>query len=427
MEIFNSYILNLYILFKTLHKIVNISFSSQYHRQSFLMMKKFIWTVILLIGFVSLQAQTSTFDVSTSSFLTYQLGFQRPRESFARKEAALKALFAAKNLIWPARYLYIRSFKYDSQLEVWAKNKLEEPYKLVKIYKVCALVGTLGPKRFEGDYQVPEGFYHISGFNPNSNYYLSLRLNYPNASDRVLSDPVRPGGDIYIHGGCSTVGCIPIKDDQIGELYVMTASSKAAGLDFIPVHIFPVKFDVQKSYEYINTLTKDNPQLKAFASKLEDAFDYFETYKQVPVVMIRDDGEYVIKDALPKTPKFQPKVRLTSNHKPTVRKIDFLPTSVAKWPEYPGGAAAFSEYLKELSKEMEKVLPDDVTRAFAQVEFIIDTDGSAVNFKVLKGVDDYFNAVLVEKMEQMPKWSPAIYQGKPAAKKMVQSIQVGQE
>lgn len=390
------------------------------------MMKNLIWIVLFLAGIIPLNAQTSAVSITSSSpFLTYQMGFQRPRESFARKEANLKALFAAKNLNWPAKYMYIRSFKYDSQLEVWVKNTANEPFKLLKIYKVCALVGTLGPKRFEGDYQVPEGFYHISGFNPVSNYYLSLKLNYPNASDRVLSDAVKPGGDIYIHGGCATVGCIPIKDDQIDELYVLTASSKAAGLDFIPVHIFPVKYDVQKSYEYINKFTKDNPLLKAFSDRMEDAYDYFEKYKQIPVVLIKDDGEYVINNALPKVAKFQPKVRPKSNHKPVVRNITHIATAVAKWPEYPGGAEVFSAYLKQLGKDMVKVLPDEVTKTYAQVEFIIDADGSPVNFKVLKGVDEYFNAVLVEKLEQMPKWSPAIYREKPVAKKMVQTIAVG--
>ena len=389
-------------------------------------MKISFWTILVLSSSFALQAQTSYVNTpASSSFINYQLGFQRPRETFARKEANLKALFEAKNLKWPARYMYIRSFKYDSQLEVWVKNTLSEPYKLLKVYKVCALVGTLGPKRFEGDYQVPEGFYHINEFNPNSSYYLSLGLNYPNASDRILSDRIKPGGDIYIHGGCATVGCIPIQDDQIGELYVLTASSKSAGMDFIPVHIFPIKYDVKKSYEYLAKLTKDNQQLKEFSDRMEDAYDYFEKYRQVPVIMIKDNGEYVVSDALPKTLKFQPKVRPVSNHKPVVRQIDFVADAVAKWPEFPGGNEAFASYLKELGKDMVKALPDSVAKAYAQVEFIVDKDGTPVNFKVLKGVDSYFNASLVEKMEQMPKWSPAIYREKPVAKKMVQTVPVG--
>ncbi len=93
-----------------------------------------------------------------------------------------------------------------------------------------------------GDYQVPEGFYYINEFNPRSLYHLSLGLNYPNASDRMLCDMSQPGGDIYIHGSCVTTGCIPITDGQIEELYVLAAHAKDMGQDFIPVHIFPVNF-----------------------------------------------------------------------------------------------------------------------------------------------------------------------------------------
>ncbi|WP_368737359.1 murein L,D-transpeptidase family protein, partial [Acinetobacter pittii] len=80
---------------------------------------------------------------------------------------------------------------------------------------VCALSGVLGPKRKEGDYQVPEGFYYINEFRPNSNYHLALGLNYPNAADIQWSDSLHPGNEIFIHGGCITVGCIPIQDHQI--------------------------------------------------------------------------------------------------------------------------------------------------------------------------------------------------------------------
>jgi murein L,D-transpeptidase YafK len=76
---------------------------------------------------------------------------------------------------------------------------------------------------------------------------FSLGLNYPNASDRLLSDSLQPGGDIYIHGSCVTTGCIPITDGQIEELYVLTAYAKNRGQDFIPVHIFPVRFNVKKA------------------------------------------------------------------------------------------------------------------------------------------------------------------------------------
>ncbi|SDE01710.1 L,D-transpeptidase family protein [Niabella drilacis] len=388
----------------------------------------FVIASIFTFSIFSSAQNSYTPPVSYGAFFDAQTSLPRPKESFQKKGEYLKNLFKLKGLDWPAKYVYLRSFKYDSQLEVWVKNSIKDEYKLLKIYKVCALAGSLGPKRFEGDYQVPEGFYYINEFNPNSTYYLSLGLNYPNASDRILSDQAKPGGDIFIHGGCATVGCIPIKNDQIDELYLLTAGAKSAGLDYIPVHIFPINYSVKRSYEYLNKMLEADPSYKALNVKLEEAFEYFEQHKQLPVVMTKDNGEYVINDAPVLAPRFQPKQRPKSDFVPSHRKVDFIADAVAKWPEYPGGAAAFSEYVKRVGAEMVKALPDSVTHAYVQLEFIIDKDGSPVNFKILKGgVDDYFDKVLLSKLEKMPAWSPAILREKPVAKKMVQTIAVNGE
>ena len=157
-----------------------------------------------------------------------------------RLEDSLKKQFEKQNLTWPPQAMYLRSFKFDRQLEIWVKSNSKEPYKLFKTYKVCQQSGSMGPKRVEGDYQVPEGFYYINEFNPNSNYHLSLGLNYPNASDRILSDANRPGSAIYIHGDCVSTGCIPITDAPIEELYFLASNVRNQGQEFIPVHVFPV-------------------------------------------------------------------------------------------------------------------------------------------------------------------------------------------
>ena len=111
------------------------------------------------------------------TFVDYQKALPRPGDALKKKGDTLQKQFEAKGLAWPAKYLYIRSFKLDGQLEVWVKHDRRESYKLFKTYKVCAMAGTLGPKRMQGDYQVPEGFYYINEFNPNSSYYHSLGLN----------------------------------------------------------------------------------------------------------------------------------------------------------------------------------------------------------------------------------------------------------
>jgi murein L,D-transpeptidase YafK len=154
--------------------------------------------------------------------------------------------------------------------------------------------GTMGPKRMEGDYQVPEGFYHINEFNPNSNYHLSLGLNYPNASDRMLSDSVRPGSAIYIHGNCVSTGCIAISDLPIEEVYILASLAKSNGQEFIPVHVFPVRYNVKKSMDYLSEAIRLNPALQAFNSNIREVFDYFETKKELPIIMVNRKGNYVI-------------------------------------------------------------------------------------------------------------------------------------
>ena len=229
-----------------------------------------------------------------NSFIDVQKSFSRVAYAMKTKEDTLRKQFAAANINWPPKQIYIRSFKYDSQLEVWVRDNTSDKFKLFKTYKVCAMAGTMGPKRLQDDYQVPEGFYHINQFKPNSNYHLALGIDYPNESDRIISDSVSPGGGIYIHGNCVTTGCIPILDDQIEELYLLAAMAKSAGQDFIPVHIFSVRYNRPKSMEYLSRTTKDNQPVQKFEGNLKEVYDYFEEHKTLPFISINKKGEYVI-------------------------------------------------------------------------------------------------------------------------------------
>jgi murein L,D-transpeptidase YafK len=250
-------------------------------------LRHIIFYSIALVAFETSFSQNSVIDIKASS---------KVLDIFDRTQDTLKKQFEAKKLIFPPKEMYIRSFKYDRLMEVWVKDDVNEPFKLFKTYKVCQQSGIMGPKRMEGDYQVPEGFYYINEFNPYSNYHLALGINYPNASDKILSDSLHlhPGGDIYIHGDCVSTGCIPISDAPIEEVYMMATYVKAQGQDFIPVHVFPVKYNVKKSFEYLAQTTKDNQPLQRFAITLKDAFDYFEVKKELPIIMIDKNGQYVV-------------------------------------------------------------------------------------------------------------------------------------
>ena len=249
-------------------------------------MKRIFLTLLTFIVFYSAHSQ--------ATFVDLQKNYPRVASAIKQKEDTLRQQFALAGLQWPVKQMYVRSFKYDSQLEVWVRSNNSEAFKLFKTYKVCAMAGSLGPKRMEGDYQVPEGFYYINEFNPKSSYHLSLGLNYPNASDKVLSDISKPGGEIYIHGSCLTVGCIPIQNNQIEELYILAAHAKTQGQDFIPVHIFPIRFNNKKSFEYLAKTTKDDIELQRFAVRIKEVYDYFEEKKKLPLISVNKKGEYVV-------------------------------------------------------------------------------------------------------------------------------------
>ncbi len=227
-----------------------------------------------------------------NAFITNQKSNPRVLNAFKHKNDSLKKQFERAHLSFPPKNIYLRSFKYESQLEVWVKPNSDDPYVLFKTYPVCALSGTMGPKRMNGDFQVPEGFYFINEFNPNSSYHLSLGINYPNLSDLYLSDSIKPGNEIYIHGKCVTQGCIPIQDDKIEELYVLAAHAHAQGQDFIPVHIFPIRFHSEKSNVFFKKSTKQDPDYLRYANRLKEVYQYFEDSKRLPVITINTKGEY---------------------------------------------------------------------------------------------------------------------------------------
>ena len=86
-----------------------------------------------------------------------------------------------------------------------------------------------------------------------------MKVSYPNASDLILSDSIQPGGDIYIHGGCATVGCIPISNTLINELYILAIEAKKEGVQ-IPIHIYPIKFENIK-WNQLQENYKNSPDL----------------------------------------------------------------------------------------------------------------------------------------------------------------------
>lgn len=225
-------------------------------------------------------------------FKQEQMKYSRVKAAFQEKGKQLRDLYAAKQIDPSSMQLYIRAFKKEKLVEIWGKDKQKTKYILLKTYAFCKSSGTLGPKRKEGDKQIPEGFYHISVFNPRSKFYLSLGLNYPNRSDRILGDTTALGSDIFIHGGCATVGCIPITDENIKELYALTVDAKAATGKTIPVTIFPARL-TEENYNALKTQYAGNPQLISFWKGLKGGYQAFEKCRKLPNVVFAQNGNYI--------------------------------------------------------------------------------------------------------------------------------------
>ena len=180
--------------------------------------------------------------------------------------------------------ILIRSYKKESELEVW-KRKADGQYALLKTYPMCRWSGQLGPKKREGDRMAPEGFYAITPqqMNPNSAYYVSFNMGYPNAYDRSLG---RTGAHLMVHGACSSAGCYSMTDDQIGEIYALVREAQNAGQRAVQMQAFPFRMTAKNLAQH-----RLDPNI-AFWKNLKEGSDYFEVTHDEPAVSVAG-GRYV--------------------------------------------------------------------------------------------------------------------------------------
>ncbi len=220
------------------------------------------------------------------SFEAKQRKVPRVDAAFVARAPSLGTLFSAAGAPFPPKGILLRAFKREAVLELWA-DRGDGRYVLVHAYAICASSGALGPKRREGDGQVPEGFYRVNHFNPASAFHLSLGIDYPNAADRRASGP-RRGGAIYIHGSCVTIGCLPITDEKIEEVYVAAVLARSGGQAGIPVHVFPARL----TDAFFTRTHAAPPALVSFWRNLKEGYDRFERDHRPPRVVVGTDGRY---------------------------------------------------------------------------------------------------------------------------------------
>lgn len=227
-----------------------------------------------------------------STFKDEQNRYPRVRQARENCEQIIDSLFQTKGLTYPPEEILIVAYKKERLVQLWARPETLKTFSLVKEYPFTAFSGTLGPKRKQGDLQIPEGFYYINYFNPYSSYHLSMKINYPNQSDSILNPQGNLGNEIRIHGSYVTIGCIPIGDESIEELYIICVDMKSNGQYKIPVYIFPCNMDCQRWSELQQFAGRDTVLLQ-FWHNLREGYDLFKATHQKLSYRVNTNGQYI--------------------------------------------------------------------------------------------------------------------------------------
>ena len=189
--------------------------------------------------------------------------------------------------------ILVRVFKQEQTLEVWKRDRSGR-FAMLKSYQLCTVGGVPGPKIREGDKQSPEGFYTVTPWrmNPNSQFYLSYDVGYPNAFDRAWG---RTGAAIMVHGECTgSAGCFIGTNEQMAEIYGLAREAFKGGQKSFQVQAYPFRMTAENLAKY-----RRSPHL-AFWKNLKEGHDHFEVTKLEPKVEVC--GKHYVFDPQPKDP-----------------------------------------------------------------------------------------------------------------------------
>jgi murein L,D-transpeptidase YafK len=174
--------------------------------------------------------------------------------------------------------VFVRVFKEESELEIW-KQRDDGRFYHFKTYPICTWSGELGPKLVQGDKQAPEGFYNITPtlMNPNSKFYLSFNLGYPNSYDKALG---RTGDSVMVHGKCRSAGCYAMTDALMEEIYGVTREALKAGQPSFQLHAFPFRMTDARMAQM------KTHKWYGFWKTLKQGYDHFETHRLPPNIAV---------------------------------------------------------------------------------------------------------------------------------------------
>lgn len=237
--------------------------------------------------------------------------------------------------------VFVRIFKEESELEIW-KQRDDGRFYHFKTYPICNWSGELGPKLAQGDKQAPEGFYAITPvlMNPNSKFYLSFNLGYPNSFDKSHG---RTGDSVMVHGKCRSAGCYAMTDAMMEEIYGVTREALKAGQPSFQLHAYPFRMTdarmaQMKSHKWFG-----------FWKTLKQGYDHFETHRLPPGIAVCE-RRYVVNVTAQSKP--DPDGACPAFQKPVIAAFTPLPTA-------PDAEVASGNKLKGLvSSDVEPTLAD---------------------------------------------------------------------
>lgn len=215
-----------------------------------MILKLFIASAISLASVSASQAQ--------QGFRQTQQSYPRVRAAYHEKGDSMKAHLSAIQLEPGEIELYVRAFKLEKALEIWTRKK-------------------------GGD-----------AFNPWSSFHLSMCIDYPNPSDRILGKQGNLGGNICIHGSCVTIGCIPLTDDVIKEVCLLCVEARNNGQVNIPVTIYPAKMN-GLNYSILYALHMNDPDKLNLWTDLKTAYELFQSNHRLPEITFLPDGRHQIR------------------------------------------------------------------------------------------------------------------------------------
>lgn len=183
----------------------------------------------------------------------------------------VKPYFSRQRVAYPPDKMALVVIKDEARMKLYAKDE-DGGWRYILQYQVAKMSGNPGPKLRAGDLQVPEGVYYVTHLNPNSKFWLSLAINYPNAFDRSRAredDRTKLGGDIMLHGWWYSEGCVALGNTAIEDIFAMT---QEVGIGNVSVIISPTDFRHDSEPSKLPTKPKWTKQLYA---NLEEELNRF--------------------------------------------------------------------------------------------------------------------------------------------------------